>query len=242
MQRILKAIENFIGQNRGGIVLIMLLIAVTGSIVGYRYYRYTRDTPEFCLTCHMMQDTFISWQKSKHWQIKCQTCHKMSIFEQNRLVVAYITKGATGPQKQMHGRAAPWQACRKCHLEQMQQGSAMRRSYGHARHVFMENIGCDKCHSGTSHNFTPNEAACAKCHKDKLVHGLGMEGLSCLKCHNYGTGKGAVAMVSEERCMGCHRNVRNTGAMAALKCFDCHKPHGKIKLTSADCLARCHGN
>ncbi len=111
----------------------------------------------------------------------------MTMLEQNRLLVAYVMTGYTSPSEEKHGRVAPWQTCRGCHLDEAQQGSvSMRKSFGHARHVFMENIECLKCHSGDQHNFGPDEGACVDCHADRLVHGLGMEGLSCLKCHSYG--------------------------------------------------------
>ncbi len=241
MSRLVDWLERLVQGNRLGILLIFFLITLTGSVVGWKYYDYTRNDPQFCTTCHMMRDAYLSWQKSKHWEIKCQTCHRMSIFEQNRLLVAYVTNGSQGPIKERHGRTAPWNACRRCHLETAEQGSiSVRRSVGHARHVFMENIPCQRCHSGEMHNFRPDEHACASCHKDKLVHGLGMEGLSCLKCHNYR--ENVKETVNMQRCLGCHKKVRPSGPMGGLKCFDCHKPHKQISLTSQDCLERCHGN
>jgi hypothetical protein len=241
MNRAIGRIEKFIEQNRMSLLLIMVLIAAIGTIAGWRYYRYSKDAPEFCFTCHMMQESVISWQKSRHWNIKCQGCHEMGVLEQNRLLVAYVARGATGPQKQLHGRAAPWKSCRGCHIDAVQQGSlSVRQSFGHARHVFMENIGCENCHSGHHHAFTPDEKNCSNCHRDKLVHGLGMEGLSCLKCHNYG--EKVREKVSMERCTGCHKGIPTTGVMSRLKCFDCHKPHKQISLASADCLRECHGS
>jgi len=241
MESLLRALERFFEKNRTGLFLIMFLVAAMGLIVGHRYYNYTKNDPEFCMTCHMMQESVNTWQQSKHWQIRCQECHKMSVLEQNRLLVAYVAKGETGPRAPEHGRTAPWNACKSCHVETLKQGSlSVRRSYGHARHVFMEDIGCEKCHSGQSHTFKPDEKNCSRCHKDRLVHGLGMEGLSCLKCHAYG--ENTRAGVQVERCLGCHKDIRPTGPMAGLKCYDCHKPHSKISLTSNDCLRNCHGN
>jgi hypothetical protein len=245
MESILKALEKFFEKNRTGLFAIMFLVAVTGLVVGTRYYHYTKDDPEFCMTCHMLQESVKTWQLSKHWQIKCQECHKISVLEQNRLLIAYVSKGRTGPSAPAHARTAPWQACRKCHVEDIKQGSlSVRQSYGHAKHVFMENITCDKCHSsigvrGQSHTFKPDERNCSNCHKDKLVHGMGMEGLSCLKCHSYGEEH---LGVQTARCLGCHKDVKLTGPMAALKCYDCHKPHKQMSLTSNDCLRNCHGN
>ena len=241
MTRIIALIEKFLAENKTAIVLLLLLISSVGVILGYRYYKYTKEDPSFCATCHMMQESFESWERSSHGDIICQRCHRMSILEQNRLLVTYVTTGYTSPKKQVHGRLEPWRACRECHLGEAMQGSVtLRASYGHARHVFMQNIECVKCHSNELHNFKPDEKACSGCHTDKLVHGLGMEGLSCLKCHSYG--EKSPKMVSSERCRECHMRIPGAGPMAAFECFQCHKPHGEIKLSSADCLGRCHGN
>jgi nitrate/TMAO reductase-like tetraheme cytochrome c subunit len=236
-----RLIEDFFEHNKTAIILLLLAVSVSGAILGSRYYRQTQDDPQFCATCHLMKEAFDSWERSRHRDIKCQICHRMTILEQNRLLVSFVVKGKTGPEKQAHGKLAPWKSCRDCHFAEAEQGSvSMRKSYGHAKHVFMENIGCENCHTGELHNFEPQEKACSRCHSDKLVHGLGMEGLSCLKCHTYG--EKTPKMVSTKRCEECHKNVRPTGPMAHFACFDCHKPHGKIKLSSGDCLGECHGN
>lgn len=240
-QKFFKLLDRFMEKNRRELFIILLLIAICGSIVGYRYYVYTRDDPQFCLTCHMMQESIVSWQKSRHWNVTCQTCHRMSFLEQNSLLLSYVAKGTTGPVGEKHGREAPWKSCKNCHLEGMAQGSvSVRRSYGHARHIFMENISCDKCHSGKTHTFKPDLNACARCHVGKVVHGVGMEGLACLNCHNYGGPEGG-KMVTDERCLKCHTGIRRRGGpMSRLRCFDCHKPHDQIKFTSSDCVRECH--
>jgi len=237
--------ERFFYENRAAIVLLLILISLIGGVLGYRYFKYTKNDPSFCATCHIMQESFKSWERSKHGDIICQRCHRMSILEQNRLLMLYVARGYTSPKGrglgQTHGKIEPWRACRDCHLGEALQGSiSLRNSFGHARHVFMQNLECMNCHSGELHNFMPNERACSNCHKDKLVHGLGMEGLSCLRCHSFG--ERAPTLVSSQRCRGCHTKMPRTGPMASFECFQCHKPHGKIKLTSADCLGSCHGN
>jgi len=221
---------------------MLLLLTLMGAIVGYRNYKYSRDDPEFCTSCHMMQEAFKTWQMSRHRDFPCQRCHAMSLLEQNRMLVTYVIKGTSpSPIKQTHGRISPWNACRDCHLSDVAQGSVtLSSSYGHARHVFMHQIGCSRCHTGNLHKFTPNEQACSTCHKDKIIHGMGMEGLSCLKCHSYS--EKTPKMISNDRCMKCHKNIPTKGIMSSLKCFDCHHPHGKIKPSSQDCLKTCHGN
>jgi hypothetical protein len=241
MNRALNFCERFLEENRTAILLLLLVVAVTGAIAGFRYYRYTQTDPQFCASCHMMQESYRSWEQSSHRDVICQQCHKLTLLEQNRLFLTYVARGYTAPQEQKHGRVAPWEACKDCHIRDVKQGSvSLRSSFGHARHVFMENIGCMKCHSEKLHSFQPDEKACITCHQDKLVHGLGMEGLSCLKCHSYE--EKAPKMVSPRRCRECHKTIPTTGPMSELTCFQCHKPHGEIKIKSADCMGNCHGN
>ncbi len=231
----------FIEENQKAIVLLLLLLTVMGGIVGFRYYTFAKEDPEFCTKCHMMQEVFKTWQMSKHRDFPCQRCHKMSMLEQNKMLISYVVKGTDTKTKQTHGRISPWNSCKDCHLSEVSQGSVtLSNSYGHARHVFMKHIGCDKCHTGSSHNFKPNEQACSGCHTDKVIHGMGMAGLSCLKCHSYGTD--TPKMIPFGRCLTCHKDVPTQGAMSSLRCFDCHHPHGKIKPTSPDCLKNCHGS
>ena len=230
----------FIEENHKAIVVLLLLVTIMGGILGVRYYKHTREDPDFCLSCHMMKEAFRSWQTSKHRDFTCQVCHTMSILEQNRMLVGFVVKGGDSIN-QKHGRISPWNTCKGCHLADVEQGSVtLSNSYGHATHVFMQKINCSKCHTGSLHNFSPDETACSECHGDKLIHGLGMEGMSCLKCHSYS--EKAPMMVNKERCMRCHENIPVKGTMSSLNCFECHHPHGKIKPSSQDCLKTCHGN
>jgi len=242
MSRLMQFMDEFLAEHRGKIIVLLLLIAIIGGILGFRYYKDTQENPQFCATCHLMQDSFQSWERSVHRDIICQRCHKMSMLEQNRLLITYVLTGYTSPQKEKHGRVAPWNSCKECHMQAVEQGSvSMRKSHGHARHVFMEGIECLECHDTDLHNFGPNEKACKRCHEDKLVHGLGMEGLACLNCHSYG--EDTTETVSDSKCMECHKDIPRKGyPMAQMHCFQCHKPHAKLKFTNDDCLGNCHGN
>lgn len=238
--RIIRFCEEFFRENKKTIGILFILIAVVGGISGWRYYRYTQDVPEFCGTCHMLDESFRGWQKSTHRDITCQVCHRMSILEQNRLLIAYLLRGQTVPSKQVHGKVKPWQKCMDCHKRAVKQGTvSVRAGYGHAMHVFREGIECVKCHSFSVHDFNPDQRACSACHKGKLVHGIGMEGLLCLNCHSFS--EKSPKLISSRKCLGCHK-ISVSGPMSMFQCLQCHKPHEKVKLQSKDCLGQCHGN
>ncbi|MFN3479240.1 MAG: NapC/NirT family cytochrome c [Thermodesulfovibrionales bacterium] len=240
MGRLSDLFERILDHIKGFILALIALISVLGVIVGYKYYRHTQEDPEFCMSCHIMKEAFIEWERGKHRDVVCQKCHHLSILEQNQLLVAYVVRGTNQKFSQTHGRKKPWELCKKCHMDEIAQGSrTLNKSYGHARHVFIQQIGCKICHKGTVHNFRPNEDACKKCHEDKGVHGVGMEAFSCLKCHSFA--EKTPTMIPRDRCIVCHKGIPQKGVMSDLLCHQCHKPHGRIKPQSRDCLG-CHGN
>ncbi len=225
---------------RPAILLIILLVCLILILKGYKYYEYTKTDPEFCNTCHLVEEGVRTWRLSKHSNLICQRCHVLTLIEENRLLLAFAIKGSWRV-KQTHGSIKPWEGCLDCHVQDASQGSvSLRTSYGHARHVFMQDIKCNACHRGDIHDFRADSKKCQTCHKDKLVHGMGMAGLYCLNCHRFGETK--PKMVSQERCFECHKTIPTKGVMSGVKCFDCHKPHGQLKMESKDCLGTCHGN
>ncbi len=237
--RISEFLDRLIEHFKGFVLALLVIITVLGVVVGYKYYRYFQDDPQFCKSCHVMKEAYREWQKGKHRDIVCQTCHHLSIREQNQLLIAFVVK-KPGPFSQTHGRERPWLECKKCHLDSIAQGSVtLRKSYGHAKHVFSASIECKVCHGKNLHLFNPDENACQNCHRDKVVHGVGMEVSSCLRCHTFS--EKAPTMVSKEKCTRCHK-IPDRGPMSKFSCHQCHKPHGEIKLKSADCLGQCHGN
>ncbi|MEW5746989.1 MAG: hypothetical protein AB1805_16290 [Nitrospirota bacterium] len=234
------AVENLVEHFKGFILAALVTVFILGVTVGYRYYRYTQEDPQFCASCHLMDAAVREWQKGKHRDVVCQRCHQLTIFEKNQLLVAFVVAG-NKPLEQTHGREKPWQACNRCHTDSAAQGAVtMTKSYGHARHVFMQKIACKECHKGTVHDFHVNERSCQECHHDKGVHGIGMEAFSCLKCHSFS--EKTPSMVPKDRCIKCHAAIPRKGPMSGLLCHQCHRPHGKINPTPATCVSECHRN
>ena len=239
--KLTKLLDKVIEHLKGFVLALIVIVAILGVVVGYKYYRHTQEDPEFCMSCHIMKEAFTEWYKGKHRSIICQKCHQLSILEQNQLLVAYIMRGNNKQFSQTHGREKPWDACKECHMNEATQGSlTLNNSYGHAKHVFIQRINCKTCHKGALHNFQPNENACQKCHEDKGVHGLGMEAFSCLRCHSYL--EKTPSMVPKDKCVKCHTNIPRTSPMSGLLCHQCHKPHGEIIPKPSTCVSECHQN
>ncbi len=226
------------------IVSLMFVISIMGIVLAVRYYDYIQKNPEFCNSCHLMEEAYTAWKLSRHSNIVCQDCHQLGMFEQNRLLIKFVfTTDRSSPEP--HGLETPWKTCTKCHWDEAAQGSiSVNKSTGHARHVFMGKLSCMDCHSRKVHSFRPDRQTCLGCHKDWKIHGVGMEEVSCCTCHPFLQKKQDGFIPTREKCLSCHQKSQKTAfpdkvPMARLNCYECHKPHERIKPAREDCL-RCH--
>lgn len=254
------------------IAVLSLIIITGGGLVSYRFYDFTQNNPKFCVSCHLMQEAFDQWAGSVHKGINCHDCHHLSVPEMNNLLVSFVLHR---PDKvpDRHGKIiVPWRYCIKCHWEQEEEFSSAPRinqSRMHAKHYFMEQIECSKCHGYILHEFTPEERFCMKCHQGKSVHGTGMEELACLNCH---TDRTPDLRPGRNKCLFCHggESVREQllvegtidvthytpsqetiekaikinvpkDAPMQFHCYACHKPHKEVRPDWGNCLD-CHRN
>jgi len=226
------------------LVSILLVICIIGIILAVRYYTFIQKNPEFCSSCHLMEEAYTAWKLSGHRHIVCQDCHQLGIIEQNGLLIKFVfTTDRKTPEP--HGLATPWTTCTKCHWDEASQGAThITKSTGHARHISVEKLQCRDCHQRTVHSFRPDRNACLRCHKDWKIHGMGMEEVSCMTCHPFAAKKPGGFIPDRERCLSCHRSSTRTSfpvkvPMARLNCYECHRPHTRLKPVDDDCL-RCH--
>ena len=258
-----------------GKLIIALLLFVVLAVAGYssfRLYDFTQNNPKFCVSCHLMKTSFEAWQKSEHKAINCHECHHLSPAELNKLLISFVLKRTTVVPER-HGKIiVPWKSCIKCHWEKDQRypkAVMINKSNLHAKHVFIEQVECSKCHGYIVHKFTPEERFCVKCHKGKVVHGEGMGALACLNCH---TDRTKDLKPGRKKCLFCHgtNEVRKQliaddsldvkhylpsqatinkavkinippDAPMQFYCYTCHKPHGNVRPNGDNCLA-CHEN
>jgi hypothetical protein len=245
LSKILDRIERGLNpRDKFIIVSLMLIISVLGIVLAVRYYNYIQKNPDFCNSCHLMEEAYKAWKQSGHSSMVCQDCHHLGLIEQNRLLVTFVfTTERKRPEP--HGIETPWKTCTKCHWDEAAQGSiSVSKQTGHARHIFTEKLACKDCHIRTVHNFRPDKDACLRCHKDWKIHGIGMENVSCMTCHPFSPKKQGEFIPDRERCLSCHRKSSKSGfpekvPMARLNCYECHKPHTRIRPADGDCL-RCH--
>ncbi|MGE5893506.1 MAG: cytochrome c3 family protein [bacterium] len=252
------------------IALLLLLIMVGAGIVSFKFYDFTQNNPKFCVSCHLMKPAFDAWVESEHKDINCHDCHHLSIPEANKLLITFVIHRPTSVPAR-HGKIiVPWHYCIKCHWEKDERfpnAELINNSRMHAKHYFMQQIECARCHGYITHKFNVEERFCLQCHKNKEVHGAGMEGLACLNCH---TDRSADLKPGRKKCLFCHgdesvrRELISDGTLdvkhhqpkpetikKAVKitvpkdapmqfyCYECHKPHAKVRPDYGTCIS-CH--
>jgi len=252
------------------IAFLILVIVAGGGVVAFKFYDFTQNNPKFCVSCHLMQPAYDAWAESEHKDVNCHDCHHLTIPEQNRLLVNFVLHR---PDKvpERHGKViVPWKYCASCHWEtddRYPEAKKVNRSWGHAKHVFMEQIECARCHGYITHRFTAEERFCVRCHEGKEVHGVGMEGLACLNCH---TDRTHDIRPDRAKCLFCHggekyakilkegdtldvrhhepdpglvegatKIVLSDDAPMQFDCYKCHHPHTKARPDWSGCIT-CH--
>jgi predicted CXXCH cytochrome family protein len=241
-----------IGLKLTTLTIALGVIVIGGALtVAFYAYDFTENNPQFCRSCHLMDTAFEAWKKSVHNGINCHDCHEATIVEKNKMLLKTLFKNPKKVTERYGHFLVSSEICESCHLTS-DVTISINRSYGHARHVFMEQLECTQCHGTKLHRFVPEERFCINCHMEKRVHGVGMEGMSCLGCHTYGSQQ-ADLKPSRERCLSCHAKIAQSQGIngtefwpmegpMSFRCMVCHKPHSKdVKPSSGDCIG-CHNS
>jgi len=216
------------------IAIVLGVIVIVGGIVGYKMHDYVENDPSFCKSCHLMDDAYNRWQASVHNGINCHECHHLTFKEQNMLLVNLVLHNPEevaerpAPTHQGH-MVVPDKYCVGCHWEvneKFPNATKVNTSPIHAKHYFMNQIPCSRCHGSMKiHQFRVDPQFCADCHTDKVkVHGeeavekaaakgktLPMQNLACLNCH---TDAKMDLMPTRSKCLSCHGSAEQRAAIA----------------------------
>ncbi len=256
------------------IIVVFILLFVTGiGFTGYKINDYFEHDPNACALCHVHDYANEAWAKSVHKEVTCHECHHSTKKEQVVQLYRFVFMGQKMVEPR-HGQIiVAWKICIQCHWEKDKRypdAPVVNRSRYHAKHVFIEQIECAKCHGYVVHNFLPEERFCVNCHTGREVHGTGMEKLACINCH---TDRTPHLRPDREKCLFCHgeesirKKLIEEGTIdtkyfqpspelikKAIKinvpkdapmqfyCYECHKPHKKVRPEWGDCLKQCHND
>ncbi len=252
------------------LVIIAFMFIVAIGLTGYEINEYFENDPSSCMMCHVHDAANKAWATSVHNRVGCHQCHLTTKKDQILQLYRFAVLGDRTVSPRHGAIIVAWKVCEKCHWERnpkFPNAPLVNKSRFHAKHFFLEQIECVKCHGFVTHQFVPDERFCIRCHKNREVHGTGMEALACINCH---TDRTVDLKPSRNKCLFCHggeqvrkeliaagsidvkyfkpspalinRAVKiNVPADAPMQfyCYVCHKPHAKVKPDMGDCLA-CH--
>jgi predicted CXXCH cytochrome family protein len=198
---------------------------------------------EFCISCHIMEPYYVSWQESSHRDVACIKCHfppgagekvrgKMLGLVQ---LLKYVTATA-GPRLSAE---ISDDSCLRCHDTRLLAGRVDFHGvpFDHRSHLSDTRRGkrlrCTSCHSQIVQgaHMTVTTSTCFLCH---FKEGMFNEGLgSCTRCHQIPDGEfelgGGVKFshdLAYERgvdCANCHGDlIRGNGDVPRERCTACH--------------------
>jgi hypothetical protein len=229
------------------VICLVLLAAV--SMTGWQTVEYVEHDPDFCTTCHEMDDPAERWATSPHRRVECHTCHPGTVRQNLRQLWLAMTNRRKEARE--HARVDPG-ACKACHLSNESRWKQVGQTRGHHVHAVRERIECTICHAPGTHVLQPAEDTCVRCHEGIQVAVGAMMGLHCLNCHDF-LGRGTELRPGSEQCMRCHQGgggsepvsrggfgavlpaIDRAQAAAAgetvhssMPCSRCHRPHGHV--------------
>ena len=233
---------------------IILIIGTTVflSIVFFFTYNKVRS-PDFCISCHVMNPEYYTWKASAHSNFKCVDCHVSVNFKKGLKVgaknlandslavgkntVSYFTNNYMLPVRMIF--SVEDYMCLKCHSETRETSAAGDLIIPHSIHK-KKQVDCVECHSGVAHG---NIAARREVTNSNLNDWNQIEGKKQVVDQFKRT--------PMDDCMGCHQ--RRSGP---LDCDACHKTskkpithqkkefiytHGKEAIIELDACNLCHG-
>lgn len=222
-------------------IAVILVISISvGGFYFARFYNYMQDDPDFCMSCHLMEESWDRWATSEHKDVGCHDCHEQSIFASAMLLFDFVF----GDYQDVESHALiPDDVCERCHESDDPNWRQVAATAGHQQHAEVEGIACTKCHSLTVHRFAAPGPICNVCHEDKHTEVSGMAQMHCTACHHYLAEEEVLSPVRRD-CLDCHQALVPDGvtwpadAPMQYPCGDCHKPHQQAN-PLVDCLA-CH--
>ncbi len=217
------------------LIVIGSVGAAGGAVAGFYVWDYTQNDPNFCTSCHLMEDAFGVWAKSAHKEVNCHTCHPgdlaTNLHQLWQTVTAQPTKVTTHAE-------VPATICGSCHLSGDSQWEQVKETAGHALHWGKHEIECVTCHAPSVHEFEPTDQMCAKCHEGVVVALSEMNRNHCTNCHDFLVAPEEGLAPDEARCGGCHAQGGRTDLKAhwhdGQPCAVCHPVHDEVGLDRPD--------
>ena len=219
--------------------LVLIAGIATGAYFLVDFYSYMQDDPEFCQTCHVMEDSWDRWATSEHSEVGCHECHHQSMLDSAGQLFNFIFTRTERIEK--HASVQD-EYCGNCHESGDPEWRQIAATAGHSRHSEEENIACMRCHATTVHRFEPPGVLCEICHIEQSMEVNRMDPMHCPVCHEF-LAPGDEPLPTRSTCLDCHETIASHVTWSAddpmqYPCGDCHLPHEAANAI-VDCES-CH--
>jgi hypothetical protein len=252
-----------LGRPWQALLLGALTVAFAGvSVASYRAYEYVQHDNAFCTNCHLMQDAFARFARSRHSDLSCKACHQPSPTERLSMLTTSVVEGPDSVRVHAH---VPNERCETCHVNaDSSRWRQIAATAGHRVHLessdtTLRNLQCVDCHSTNLHEFASADATCGKsgCHANTEIRLGAMANveLHCTTCHNFMADTRGLAIDSlgrpltphAQQCLGCHAMRQRLQELDIGRdphqgvCGDCHNPHTQRTAQEINCTTGgCH--
>lgn len=230
--------------------LVALAVTVTVSYVAV----HETAKSEFCVSCHIMEPYYESWQNSSHSNVACIECHyepgAVETFEGKFKALSQLSKYITRTQGTKPWAEVSDTSCMRsgCHSVRLLEGEVQfgRVKFDHRHHLLEARRGrrlrCVSCHSQIvqGEHVSVTESVCFMCHFMPSSDGNLLPATSdCETCHGAPSEdvlvNGRPFSHSEYvargvDCRECHSPViEGTGVVRRERCHSCHGEVGHVE-------------
>ena len=164
------------------VILVVIVFLVIFSNAAIKHTSH----PDFCASCHVMDEPYASWEASAHSEVNCMDCHSdgglVGTMETkiNGLKELYLTVTDNIPEEIKS--EVPNHRCTDCHEEAAIPDQPGAIVYPHEFHSEAFDLECTDCHeAGHARNLEyyqgPDKGDCIACHDVEDAD-------SCITCHS----------------------------------------------------------
>jgi hypothetical protein len=232
---------DFIKRNQKIVIAALLVLAISS----YFIYDYVQNNPKFCITCHLMDDAYETWDASAMHDLNCHKCHETNIETRAPEYIDHVRRVIfENPVNVTKLTVIENKACEDCHANNDPQWLQVANTAGHKEHLLMheEEPKCIGCHGIQLHVFEPPEETCFTCHTHEHDYACEVMDVHCIICHEF-TATEHELIPQRDPCLQCHEGQQTmgvsfpNGAHKNTACDNCHNPH--IEEQHTDCVS-CH--
>lgn len=206
-------------------LVIGLGILVLVSILGFTFKSYS-ETPNFCRSCHLMEEGYQSWSNSAHYEVACVECHAHPGFKGYlrakvagiRQASIYFTNSPKPPGTKTFMAEVENKRCLGCHSAISEINGIAKKdlpeslkniglNMGHRAHM-KSGVKCSTCHQADAHGNKKSKDKLTgknKIYKRDVMQELDTcpkkKEVICFNCHN---GKFYNGKKPGEDCSTCH--------------------------------------